>query len=78
MSKEKKSKKCSKSRKILWYAFGAAGLAARGLAALALIAIAIKIYPFKEQAKSFNSCVEETRNSGKSLSASVNYCNGGS
>ena len=36
MSKEKKSKKCSTSRKILWYFFGAAGLVARGLAALAL------------------------------------------
>ena len=59
--KEKKSKKCSTSRKILWYAFGAAGLGARGLAALALLAIAIKMYPLKYQAKFFNACVEEVQ-----------------
>ena len=77
MSKEKKSKKCTTSRRILWYAFGAAGLGARGLAALALLVIAIKMSPLKYQAKFFNSCVEELRNSGKSVSASVNFCNGG-
>ena len=77
MSKGKKSKKCSNKRRILWYAFGAAGLGARGLAALALLAIAIKMYPLKYQAKFFNACVEETRDSGKSVSTSVNFCNGG-
>ncbi len=78
MSKDKKSKKCSSSRKILWYAFGAVGLGVRGLAAFALLAIAIKMYPLKYQAKFFNACVEETRNSGKSVAESVNYCKGGS
>ncbi len=78
MTKGKKSKKCSTKRRILWYIFGAAGLGARVLAALALIAIAIKAYPLKYQAKFFNACVEETKNTGKSLAESVNYCNGGS
>ncbi len=79
MSKNKKSKKCSSAgRKILWYFFGAAGLGARAIAALALLAIAIKVSPLKYQAKSFNACVEESRSIGKSISASVNYCNGGS
>ncbi len=78
MTKNKKSKKCSTSRRILWYAFGAAGLGARGLAALALLAIAIKVYPLKNQAKLFNACVQETRSNGRTVSASVNYCNGGS
>ncbi len=76
----KKSQKCSssKSRRILWYLFGAAGLGARGLAALALLAIAMKTYPLKYQAKFFNECVEEIKDSGKSVSAAVNFCNGGS
>ena len=77
MSKDKKSKKCSTSRRILWYAFGAAGLGARGLTALALLVIAIKMYPLKYEAQFFNACVEETKNTGKSVSASVNFCKGG-
>ena len=77
MAKDKKAKKCSRTRRILWYSFGAAGLGARGLTALALLVIAIKMYPLKYQAKFFNACVEETRNSGKSISASVSFCNGG-
>ncbi len=74
----KKSKKCSssKSRKILWYAFGAAGLGARGLAALALLAIALMLCSIKKEAKVFNECVEEVRDTGKSISAAVSYCNG--
>ena len=77
MSKDKKSKKCSTNRRLIWYAFTAMGLGARGLAAVALLAIAIKIYPLKYQAKFFNACVEETRNNGKSVSVAVNFCNGG-
>ena len=78
--KSKKSKKCassSGSRRILWYAFGAGGLAARWIAAFALLAIAIKLYPLKQEAKFFNACIEETRNSGMSVSAAVRFCNGG-
>ena len=75
----KKSKKCSsnKSRRILWYAFTAAGLGARGLAALALVVISIKMHPMKYQSKSFNACVQELRDTGKSISDSVRFCNGG-
>ncbi len=75
----KNSKKCStsKSKKILWYAFGAAGLGARGLASLALLAIALMLCSVKKESKVFNQCVEEVRNSGKSVSAAVSYCNGG-
>ena len=77
MSKDKKNKKCSKSRRILWYLFGGIGLGARGLAAIALVSIAIKTVPLKFQAKLFNACVEELRESGDSVSAAVNFCNGG-
>ena len=77
MSKNKKSKTCSKSRRILWYSFGVVGLGIKGLAALSLLVIAAKMYPLKYQAKYFNTCVEETRNNGKSMAESVSFCNGG-
>ena len=77
MTKKKALKKCSKSRRFLWYAFGAAGIGVRGLAALALLAIAIKVEPLKYQARFFNSCVEEARITGKSISDAVNFCYGG-
>ena len=75
----KKSKKCSSSngKRILWYTFTVAGLGVRSLAALALVAISIKMYPLKYQAKFFNACIEESRNSGKSVSDAVSFCNGG-
>jgi hypothetical protein len=81
-AKAKKPKKCknlsgSRGRRTPWYVFGAVGLAARGVAALALLAIAIKMYPLKQEAKFFNACIEETRNSGKSISSAVRFCNGG-
>ena len=74
----KKSSKCSKNkgRKILWYAFGAAGLGARGVAALALLAIALMLCTVKKESKVFNECVKEVQNSGKSISVAVSYCNG--
>ena len=74
----KKQKKCSanKSKRILWYLFGAAGLGARGLAALSLLAIALMFCSIKKESKVFNQCVEEVRSSGKSISIAVSYCNG--
>ncbi len=75
----KKSKKCptSKTRRILWYAVGAAGLGARGLAALSLLAIALMLCSVKQESKVFTQCVEEVQNGGKSVSIAVRYCNGG-
>ena len=77
MSKEKKSKKCRRRSKLLWYGFGAAGLGARGLAALGIITIALMLYPIKHQSKNFNRCVDSVIESGRSISESVYYCNGG-
>ncbi len=62
---------------MLWYAFTAAGLGARGLAALALVAISLKMHPLKYQSKFFNACVEEIKESGNSIAESVRFCNGG-
>ena len=77
MAKEKKSKKCRSSRKILWWFFGTANLGAKCLAALALVGIAIKISPIKYQAKSFNECITERMNTGQNISNAVRFCNGG-
>ena len=77
MSKDKKSKKCLNRSRLIWYVFSTAGLGARVLAAIALLAIAVKVYPLKYQAKYFNACVEQTKNTGQSVSQSVRYCNGG-
>ena len=76
MSKNKKSKNCSNTKRMLWYAFGVAGLGARGVAALALVAIAMMFCSVKKESKVFNQCVEEVRNSGKSVSSAVSFCNG--
>ncbi len=78
MPKKTKTKKCSKKKRLIWYAFGATGLGAKCLASLALLAIAVKLYPIKTQAKFFNVCVEEARSSGQNVSDAVNFCNGGS
>lgn len=75
MAKTKKTKNCT-NKKILWYVLSVVGVSSRLLGALGILAIAIKIYPLKYQAKYFNECVEETRSSGKSIATSVNFCNG--
>jgi len=48
-----------------------------GIAALSLATIAFTNYPNRMATHSFNDCVEEVRDSGKSASAAVRYCNGG-
>ena len=75
----KKSKKCSsdKSKRMLWFAFSAAGIVARGLAAFALVAISIKMHPLQYHSKLFNACVEEVKENSNSISDSVRFCNGG-
>ena len=74
--KSKKSSSC-KGRRMLWFAFYAAGIAKRGIAAIALVAISIKMQPLQYQSRFFNACVEEIAETGKSISDSVRFCNGG-
>ncbi len=77
MSKVKKNKKCSFSKSLLWYVFGATTFFSRAFAAIALIILAIKAHPLKQEAKLFNSCVQESLDKGKTISKSVHFCNGG-
>ncbi len=77
MGKDKKTKRCSKSKRFQWWLFGATGLGARLITALALITIAIKLEPVKNEAKLFNICVNEFKATGQNASSAVNFCNGG-
>ena len=74
----KKTKKCSKAKRLLWWSFTGVGFAARVVTAFSLIVIAGKLYPAKQQAKFFNECVKQEKLNGDSISASVHFCNGGS
>ena len=81
MSKEekktKKNKKKCGSKKGLMLAFGLSTLASRVITAISLAAIALSLCSINKESKAFNDCVEEVRDSGKSASAAVGYCNGG-
>ena len=46
-------------------------------AAVSLVAIALSFCSINKEAKVFNECVEEVRDSGKTASSAVSFCNGG-
>ena len=39
--------------------------------------ISMKMYPLKQEAKFFNSCVEELLEQGDGVSDATHFCNGG-
>ena len=69
-------KHCS-SKKGAMLAYGVIQLGTNVISALSLAAIALGFCSVKQEAKVFTNCVEEVRESGKSTSASVRFCNGG-
>ncbi len=73
----KDSKKKCRSKKGLMLAFGITTLGARVISAISLAAIALSFCTIKKEAKVFNECIEEIRNTGKSNSDAVHFCNGG-
>ena len=73
-----KSKQHCGSKKGVMLAFGLTTLGTRVITAFSLAVIALSFCSIKKEAKLFNNCVEEYRNSGKSNSESVRFCNGGS
>ena len=78
MSKEKKNeKKHCGGKKGAMFAFGGIQLGSGIVSALSLAAISLSFCAVKQEAKAFNDCVEEIRESGKSASAAVRFCNGG-
>ncbi len=78
MSKEsKKEKKNCGSNKAVMLAFGLTTLGTRILSAVSLAAIAFSFCYIKQEAKLFNQCVEQIKESGQSASDAVRFCNGG-
>ena len=72
----KSKKKCGKKGKAM-LAYGVLQLGSSVIAAIALSAIALSLCSIKKEAKLFSQCVEEIKDSGKSSSAAVRFCNGG-
>ena len=75
--KVKKDKKSCGGKRSLMLAFGLSTLGTRVISAISLAAIALSLCYIKKEAKVFNECVEEIRESGKRASDAVRFCNGG-
>ncbi len=58
-------------------AFGFTTLGTRVVSAISLAAIAFGFCSIQKEAKVFNECVQEVRESGQSASSAVRFCNGG-
>ena len=70
-------KKHCGSKKGAMLAYGVIQLGTGVVSALSLAAIALSFCSVKQESKVFTNCVEEVRESGKSASAAVRFCNGG-
>ena len=72
----KDKKKCDNKGKAM-FAYGIIQLGSSVISAVALAAIALSFSSIKKEAKVFNECVEEVKESGKNSSSAVRFCNGG-
>ena len=70
-------KKHCGNKKGVMLAYGVIQIGTGIVSALSLAAIALSFCSLKQEAKVFTNCVEEVRESGKSASAAVRFCNGG-
>ncbi len=78
MAKDKNNaKKNCGNRKGAMVAYGVIQLGTGVISALSLAAIALSFCSVKKEAKVFTDCVQEVRESGKSSSTAVRFCNGG-
>ena len=78
MTEENKvNKKHCGSKKVVMLAYGVIQVGTAVVSAASLAAIALSFCSVKHEAKAFTDCVEEVRQSGKSASAAVRFCNGG-
>ncbi len=77
MTKESNNEKnhCG-SKKSAMLAYGVIQLTTSIVSALSLAAIALSFCSLKKEAKVYTQCVEEVRESGKTTSAAVRFCNG--
>ncbi len=72
----KDKKKCTNKGKVM-FAYGIIQLGSSVISAIALAAIALSFCSVKQEARVFNECVEAVKESGKSSSTAVHFCNGG-
>ena len=71
---EKKS--CSRKSKAM-FTYGILQLGSSLISAISLALIAFSLCSLKSESKNFNKCVEEKIEQSTTLSAAVNFCNGG-
>ncbi len=70
------TKECSGKKNIIMF-YGFVQLGSSLISAIALSAIAFWFCSIKNESKTFNNCVNEIVNEGKSNSEAVRYCKGG-
>ena len=58
-------------------AYGVVQISATVVSAISLAAIALSLYPLKQQSSAFNGCVTEMIAQGESNAQAVRHCNGG-
>ena len=69
-------KHCGSKGKAM-FAYGIIQLGSSVISAISLAAIALNFCFLQQEVKVFNECVEEVKESGKTSSTAVHFCNGG-
>ncbi len=78
MTEENNSdKKHCGGKKRAMLAYGLTQLGTSVISALSLAAIALSFCAITQESKVFTNCVKEVRESGKTTSTAVRFCNGG-
>ena len=77
MSESKSEKKSCSGRGKAMFTYGILQLGSSLISAISLALIALSLCSLKSESKKFNNCVEEKIEQSSSISAAVNYCNGG-
>tara|TARA_B100000963_G_C22456638_1_gene593680 strand:- start:564 stop:803 length:240 start_codon:yes stop_codon:yes gene_type:complete len=77
MSESKNEKKSCSGRSKAMFTYGILQLGSSLISAISLALIALSLCSLKSESKNFNNCVEDKIEQSSSISAAVNYCNGG-
>ena len=77
MSESKNEKKSCSGRSKAMFTYGILQLGSSLVSTISLVLIALSLCSLKSESKNFNNCVEEKIEQSSSISAAVNYCNGG-
>ena len=78
MTEEKNNEKkhCGRKKGAM-LAYGFIQLGTSIVSAVSLVAISFSLCSLKEESRVFTECVEEVKETGKSSSQAVRFCNGG-